>query len=393
MSKKFTTQEFIARSIEKHGKDKYDYSFTVYKNTKTKVLIGCLINPKHGTFEQLPNDHVNGHGCRACANEGNRITQEEFIARSIVAHGEDKYDYSAVTYKTGKDKVLIGCLTNIEHGWFKQKPENHMAGSGCAKCAVETAASVNRNTLQDFITKSNSIHGEGKYDYSLVVYKNSHVAVTIICKEHGKFEQTADAHMRGHGCPTCGYKIRAKANTNPAEDFFKKVLLIHGEGRYDYTKFVYVNTDTKGTIGCLKNPKHGFFEQKPHHHLQGKGCPKCSRSVSNKETAWLDSLRLPNDKFHRQVKIEIDNKKYNVDGYDPLTNTVYEFHGDYWHGNLNLYEPDFINKVTGGTMRQLYDQTCKKHRDIKGAGYNLVWIWESDWEKQVAVNKMFAEAA
>lgn len=30
-------------------------------------------------------------------------------------------------------------------------------------------------------------------------------------------------------------------------------------------------------------------------------------------------------------EFRIKQNKYIVDGYDPLTNTIYEFHGDYWH--------------------------------------------------------------
>ena len=36
--RKITTDDFIKRSIEKHGK-KYDYSLTKYKNMKSKVKI------------------------------------------------------------------------------------------------------------------------------------------------------------------------------------------------------------------------------------------------------------------------------------------------------------------------------------------------------------------
>lgn len=45
---KVTFDEFIRRSIEKHG-TKYDYSRVVFKNIKDIVTIGC---PEHGWFEQ-----------------------------------------------------------------------------------------------------------------------------------------------------------------------------------------------------------------------------------------------------------------------------------------------------------------------------------------------------
>ena len=45
-----------------HG-DKYDYSKIIYKNTSTKVEIGCL---EHGPFWQVPLAHKTGSGCPIC---------------------------------------------------------------------------------------------------------------------------------------------------------------------------------------------------------------------------------------------------------------------------------------------------------------------------------------
>lgn len=61
------TEYFINFSIKIHGK-KYDYSLVVYTGNKNKVKIIC---PKkgHGVFEQRPNDHMMGHGCRKCGIE------------------------------------------------------------------------------------------------------------------------------------------------------------------------------------------------------------------------------------------------------------------------------------------------------------------------------------
>ena len=48
---------------------------------------------------------------------------------------------------------------------------------------------------------------------------------------------------------------------------------------------------------------------------------------------------------HDQHKIEyMPNKFLFTDGYDPTTNTIYEYLGDYWHGNIGKYKKDFFNK-------------------------------------------------
>ena len=59
-----STEEFISSSMDVHG-NRYDYSNTVYgRNNKTEVSIRCR---KHGIFKQIPNNHLLGSGCPACA--------------------------------------------------------------------------------------------------------------------------------------------------------------------------------------------------------------------------------------------------------------------------------------------------------------------------------------
>ena len=60
------------------------------------------------------------------------------------------------------------------------------------------------------------------------------------------------------------------------EEFIKRAKNIHGN-KYDYSKVIYVNTETKVCIVC---PKHGEFCQIPHSHLSGSGCPFCGRMKS-----------------------------------------------------------------------------------------------------------------
>lgn len=65
MSARLTTKEFIRRAQRVHGK-RYDYSATKYVHNKFNVLIKCST---HGDFSQSPSGHMNGRGCRLCANE------------------------------------------------------------------------------------------------------------------------------------------------------------------------------------------------------------------------------------------------------------------------------------------------------------------------------------
>jgi hypothetical protein len=122
-----------------------------------------------------------------------------------------------------------------------------------------------------FIDSSIEIHGD-KYDYSLVNYINLRTKVIIICKEHGKFEQTPDKHFIKRGCPNCGGTKKLTLS-----NFIKRAKEKHNN-YYDYSLVEYKNSQNKIKILC---PKHGEFEQLPSVHLNGCGCIKCSININN----------------------------------------------------------------------------------------------------------------
>jgi len=122
---------------------------------------------------------------------------------------------------------------------------------------------------QSFIDKGNLKHNN-KYDYSLVEYVNSRTPVTIICPEHGPFDQTPSNHLQ-RGCGKCNEEAKAKSYSLGLETFIAKSIAVHGD-KYDYSQVVYQNNTTPVTIIC---PIHGPFSQLPKTHLRGAGCREC----------------------------------------------------------------------------------------------------------------------
>jgi hypothetical protein len=74
-----------------------------------------------------------------------------------------------------------------------------------------------------------------------------------------------------------------------------------------------------------------------------------------------------------------NNKTIKFDGYDSKTNTVYEFLGNFWHGNPEIYNQDDVNPVNKKKFGDLYKNTIERENNIKNAGYNLITIWEKDF--------------
>lgn len=147
-------------------------------------------------------------------------------------------------------------------------------------------------TKEEFIKKANEKHN-GKYEYSKVEYVNAKTKVCIICPKHGEFWQTPNAHTKGQGCPKCNGKYAPTI-----EEWIVSARKVHGD-KYDYSNVEYVNNATKV---CIKCPKHGEFWQKPIHHLQGQGCPKCSLSHLERDVMnYLDKVGIQYDyqkRFH-----------------------------------------------------------------------------------------------
>lgn len=198
MVKKLTTDEFIKRVKEIHG-DKYDYSKTEYKNSRSDVIIICK---KHGPFNQTASSHLSGRNCKKCKYESMgksfRKDLNSFILESNKIHNY-LYDYSNVKYKSAHDKVDIICKI---HGTFKQTPHEHLKGYGCIKCRNEMLSFKYKIDTHEFIDRSVEVHGY-LYDYSRVNYEDCRTPIIIICKKHGSFNQIPYYHIQGRGCPKC----------------------------------------------------------------------------------------------------------------------------------------------------------------------------------------------
>ena len=260
-----------------------------------------------------------------------KLTKEEFIKKAREKHG-DKYDYSNVDYKYNKTKVCIICP---EHGEFWQAPHHHTKGQGCPKCKGEATSKRCRLSLSDFIKKSREKHGN-KYNYDKVKYENNSTKVCIICHEHGIFYQTPHGHLKGQGCPKCGQIVRNDSNRLSLSNFIKKANEKHN-GKYDYSKVIYVNNYTKICIIC---PKHGEFLQTPSNHLSGQGCPKCKddktreRLILSKEGFIKKAREVYKEDFVKKAnKIHHDKYNYSKVEYDGALTKVCVIcpeHGEFW---------------------------------------------------------------
>ncbi|MET0101172.1 MAG: hypothetical protein ABW078_05510 [Sedimenticola sp.] len=161
------------------------------------------------------------------------------------------------------------------------------------------------HTTESFIEAAKAVHGE-RYDYSPVEYSNNRADVTIICPDHGPFSQQAKVHLRGNGCPECGGNLK-----HSTESFIKKARAVHGD-RYNYSQADYKDSHSPLTIIC---PNHGSFMQSPTAHFAGRGCPTCGR------LATRDAMRKTTEQFIEKAKA-IHGDRYDYSLVEYVRNSV-----------------------------------------------------------------------
>lgn len=174
-------------------------------------------------------------------------------------------------------------------------------------------------TQEKFISKVKAIYGE-KYDLSKVVYKGAKNEIILIDK-CGKKEIVVKPEKILHK-----QYIRL-TNEERANAFIKKSKERFGD-RFDYSKVVYIDSQTPVTLICKE---HGEFNADIYKHLHSKDglCPLCSKITMNEEKANA-FIKKSKEKFGD--KFDYSKVKY-IDSHTPVT-LICKKHGEF---NVNMY--------------------------------------------------------
>ena len=102
-----------------------------------------------------------------------------------------------------------------------------------------------------------------------------------------------------------------------------------------------------------------------------------------KQGASADRIRHVCNGGEQSVRTIVDS--YFVDGYDPLTRTVYEFHGCLYHGCPRCYPSRRAKHyaVPDRSVEELYQATLSKRMALLRAGYTVIEMWECEWDRLV----------
>jgi hypothetical protein len=390
---KLTTEQFISKSQKIHG-DKFDYSQSIYEGSAIKLIIICRI---HGTFSQTPSEHYIGKGgCPKCHSEILKTmhlsNKDEFVKKARIKLG-NKFEYIG-EYIDQHTRMLIKCNEHNED--FYMTPKTHLRGcSNCSGCLLIRQHEKNlRNSMSSdsFLMKAREVHNH-KYEYSPIIseYVKTLDVVEVTCNEHGSFKIRANKHLAGQGCVPCSYISTANFQRSNKDEFINKAIEVHGL-KYDYSNFEYTSAQTKSKIIC---PTHGPFQMHANNHLSGCGCRPCSgKGFSAISVRWLQFEARSRGIFIQHAlnggEFNIPDSKFRVDGFSK-PNLIFEFHGDYFHGNPNIYKPNVINYLNKKTMGELYERTLSRENEIRRLGYTTVIMWENTWRTVEKASRKWKE--
>ena len=271
-----TLDEFVAKAREQWGY-RYDYTDSVYTNSKQPITIYC---PKHDYHFRvaMAQNHIMKErpgfkptGCPICAAEK--------------LHGCE--------YGTDWRKYLKVCAKNnrvgkIENHHKRLDPEELSRRKAERKAKADVRRREEQAYMDQWQAKSIAEANFKKrmaekygdhYTFEHMDYKGSCRTVTITCKHHGDFnvepreiltDRTEGKHTHRE-CPVCEGREVKKHMT--ADEFFQRMHQLYDASELDFLTAEFNGKDKNVTAHCRK---HGQITHSVSYWLEGKGCDYCS---------------------------------------------------------------------------------------------------------------------
>lgn len=118
-----TIDQFIEKAKKVHG-ETYNYSKSVYKNSKIPLIIICK---KHGEFLMAANSHIdNGSGCPACARENSYLFKKTKYIDFCKKKGVNPIIYLVKLFNDNEVFLKIGFTLEKLESRFRQTKKQYL---------------------------------------------------------------------------------------------------------------------------------------------------------------------------------------------------------------------------------------------------------------------------
>lgn len=325
MPAKLTQEQFINKAKIKHN-NYYNYSLVEYIKANIKVKIIC---PKHGMFEQQPNNHLFGQRCVWCMGDNVRkartLNHFEFISKFKNKQPEL---YNEITFKSQYEKNDVKMVLGTKYGDVLISPNKLL--EGVFPC-ISNAINKREYILNYLKIHNNKIYkqiidiGEYKGDKHKILVKT--IYGDLMLNTYNMFKGS-------------GFDIRSAINKT---EYLYNYLKIHHpiyitknikfltefKGNKDLIEFELDNQKYISTPDALM---HGYFSNE-----EKKGRFNLTIIERNKETfskinCFLYKIRLFNDdeSFYKigittkDVNIRLRSFPYNNEIIEIISSNLYD---------------------------------------------------------------------
>jgi hypothetical protein len=327
----------IPRLVEEWDYDNNKLSPTDYAAQSNKK-VHWVCSKGHRWSSTILNRYY-GSGCPYCAGrksciENCLITVNPVLAKEWHTVKNGELNPYMVT-RGSRKKVWWKC--EVGHEW-EAAVKRRTAGIGCPYCSNQKVCEDNclQTTNPELAfewhpTKNKNLNP------TMITYGNDK-KVWWKCSKGHEWQEKTLSRSQGCNCPYCSGKRVCKDNC-------LATLNSTLAKEWHPTKN---GSLTPNDVTCGSNMmvwwkcKIGHEgETRVYNRNNNQECPICSGgAVSKISQQWLDSLNIPAE--NREVWL--GKLSFRVDGFDPETKTVYEFLGDYWHGNPAKFQASDMNQ-------------------------------------------------
>lgn len=210
-------------------------------------------------WSSLPNNLLNGHGCRVCnANRQAKKMAEKFVSDIATLNQDIRVvgDYAGY-----ENRVRVKCV-KCGHEW-DALPQSLRNGQKCPEC-TNRAKMSNEEFVERLAVANPRVTLLGEY-------RGYSHKVAVRCNKCGKeWESRAGDLLNGKGCLECGRERSGQARRRSHDDFVARLAVtnpgVEAVGEYRYAR-------EKMLFRC-RECGHEWMAT-PDNILRGRGCPAC----------------------------------------------------------------------------------------------------------------------
>lgn len=201
------------------------------------------------------------------------------------------------------DTIPYWCPVHNDYKLISKASLKKFTVAPCFACGKIVAANKKTKTTKQFIKDSIKIHGD-RFNYDKTVYTGSHSYLSITCKEHGDFEQSATDHLSGYiACKGCSPHSGFDKNKS-GEMYFTK----WSYGLKIFIKFGITNKTSKSRINKQQTRRSGIMYKPTILNIfkfeDGAECAEVEATVKRSfNTGVVDKEEFP-DGFSETIELQ-----------------------------------------------------------------------------------------